>query len=94
MQPKGLKSYRIKDHARLQMGRRQITEDHVRQVLTSPQQVIEQRPGRRVYQSKVKLPARDKDYLIRVVVDVDRTPPEVVTVYRTSKIAKYWREES
>jgi len=31
-----------------------------------------------------------KVYLIRVVVDVDRQPAEVVTVYRTSKIAKYW----
>jgi len=34
-----------------------------------------------------------KNYLLRVVVDIDREPPEVVTVYRTSKIAKYWRTE-
>jgi hypothetical protein len=27
----------------------------------------------------------------RVFVDVDRSPAEVVTVYRTSRIAKYWR---
>ena len=33
------------------------------------------------------------NYLVRVVVDVDRNPAEVVTAYRTSKIAKYWREE-
>lgn len=94
MEDKALKEYRIKDHARLQMNRRQITEEHVRRVLTSPQQVIEQRPGRLVYQSKLKFSEKNKDYLIRVVVDVDRTPPEVVTVYRTSKIAKYWREEA
>jgi hypothetical protein len=31
-------------------------------------------------------------YLIRVIVDVDRKPAEVVTVYRTSKISKYWKE--
>ena len=30
-------------------------------------------------------------YLVRVIVDVDRDMPEVVTVYRTSKIEKYWR---
>jgi hypothetical protein len=29
------------------------------------------------------------EYLLRVFVDVDRTPAEVVTVYRTSKIEKY-----
>ena len=34
-----------------------------------------------------------KDYVIRVIVDVDRTPNEVVTAYRTSKIDKYWRHE-
>jgi hypothetical protein len=32
-------------------------------------------------------------YLVRVFVDVDREPPEVVTAYRTSKLAKYWRAE-
>jgi len=31
---------------------------------------------------------------VRVFVDVDRRPAEVVTAYRTSKIGKYWREES
>jgi hypothetical protein len=30
-----------------------------------------------------------RQYVVRVFVDVDRTPPEVVTVYRSSKIDKY-----
>ncbi|MBF0355748.1 MAG: hypothetical protein HQL43_10985 [Alphaproteobacteria bacterium] len=30
-----------------------------------------------------------RQYLLRVFVDMDRSPPRVVTVYRTSKIAKY-----
>ena len=34
-----------------------------------------------------------KMYLVRVFVDVDRNPPEVVTVCRTSRISKYWRQE-
>jgi len=33
----------------------------------------------------------DRIYLIRAFVDVNRDPAEVVTVYRTSRIAKYWR---
>jgi len=33
----------------------------------------------------------DQRYLVRVFVDVDRSPPEVVTVYRTSKVERYWR---
>jgi len=30
-----------------------------------------------------------QEYLMRVFVDIDRDPAEVVTVYRTSKIGKY-----
>ena len=30
-------------------------------------------------------------FLVRVFADLDQDPPEVVTVYRTSQIAKYWR---
>jgi hypothetical protein len=34
---------------------------------------------------------RRRVYLLRVVVDVDRRPAEVVTAYRTSRVSKYWR---
>jgi hypothetical protein len=47
------------------------------------------RPGRDVLQSRIVLAG--KMDLLRVFVDVDRDPAEVVTVYRTSRIAKYWR---
>jgi len=33
-------------------------------------------------------------YLVRVFVDVDRSPAEVVTAYRRSKIDKYRRQET
>ena len=32
-----------------------------------------------------------KDYLVRVIVDDTVVPGKVITVYRTSKIDKYWR---
>jgi hypothetical protein len=32
-------------------------------------------------------------YLVRVVVDVDRRPAEVVTAYRTTRLSRYWRDE-
>jgi hypothetical protein len=38
------------------------------------------------------IPSGEPQYLLRVLVDVDRAPPEVVTVYRTSRIAKYRRQ--
>lgn len=50
------------------------------------------RPGR-VFRSKrgCEGSASGMVYLVRVFVDVDRDPAEVVTVYRTSKVEKYWK---
>ncbi len=53
--------------------------------------VDEVRPGRVVLQSKVLLEPPGTVFLLRVFVDVDRRPAEVVTAYRTSKVEKYWR---
>ena len=49
------------------------------------------RPGREVRQSRVPFPPADTVYLVRVFVDVAAGTETVVTVYRTSKIDKYWR---
>jgi hypothetical protein len=85
--------YRLTDHARFKMARRQIAEADVARVLSDPEQTEPVRPGREVYQSRLGFGDPPKTYLLRVFVDVDRQPPEVVTVYRTSKIKKYWRDE-
>jgi len=85
-------AYLITDHAYFEMQRRDISEEIVRKVLEEPDQVEEVRPDRRVYQSKIKFKDSNRTYLIRVFVDIGREPREVVTVYRTSKIAKYWRK--
>ena len=80
-------------HARFEMGRRGLSEDVIRLVLQAPAQSWEVRPGRLLLQSILSMGDPLKDYVIRVIVDVDRTPNEVVTAYRTSKIDKYWRHE-
>jgi uncharacterized protein YuzE len=71
-------------HASSELRRRGLDEDLVRQVLADPEQRTIVRPGREVVQAKFTLGG--KRYLVRVFVDVDRKPPEVVTTYRTSKI--------
>ncbi len=86
--------YRLTDHAQLEMKRRQITEAEVAQVLSAPEQTEEVRPGRVVCQSRVEFGVPARLYLLRVFVDIARRPAEVVTVYRTSRIEKYWREKS
>lgn len=86
-----IKNYIITNHAYLEMKRRGITEKNISDVLLSPGQREEVRLGRCVYQSVLTFGDSDKIYLMRVFVDIDRTPAEVVTVYFTSNIKKYWR---
>ena len=75
----------ITGHAQSQMVRRQISEQKLRQMLNNPEEILPVREGRVVAQGM------SGDYLLRVFVDVDRDPPEVVTAYRTSRIDKYRR---
>jgi hypothetical protein len=84
-------AYEITDHAAFEMRRRHIGQNEVRRVLAAPQQRYAVRPGREVVQSRVA--AAGKIYLLRVFVDVDRRPAEIVTAYRTSRVAKYWRPD-
>jgi hypothetical protein len=79
------------DHALAEMSRRDIGKEDVRKVLAMAEQMEMVRDGRAVYQAKLETGEPLKTYILRVFVDIDRTPPYVVTVYRTSKIQKYWR---
>ena len=83
--------YIVTEHALMELKRRGLSEEMVRQVLGDPEQRREVRTGREVLQRRVSVGEPAKTYLVRVFVDVDRRPPEVVTAYRTSKIDKYWR---
>jgi hypothetical protein len=71
------------------MERRGISEAEIARVLSSPEQTEVVRPGRVVFQSREEFGEPSQIYLLRVFVDVDRRPAEVVTAYRTSRIEKY-----
>ncbi|MFC1792487.1 DUF4258 domain-containing protein [Planctomycetota bacterium] len=88
---KPITNYLLTTHAQEEMNRRQISPDEVASVLAAPEQIQSVRQGRDVYQSRIEVIKPPQKYLLRVFVDVDRDPPEVVTVYRTSKVTKYWR---
>ena len=59
--------------------------EEVEAVLAAPEQQVPGYAGCLVCQSRVGL------FLVRVVVEPDRDPPEVVTAYRTSDVGKYWQ---
>ena len=86
-----IETYILSEHAALEIKRRQIPRDVVDLVLQNPEQTCVVRTGRVVAQSRVRMGNDQKTYLVRVFVDVDRKPAEVVTAYRTSKIEKYWK---
>ena len=73
------------DHALLEADRRGIDPVEVEETLRAPGQILAVRPGREVWQSVLA-----SGHLLRVFIDIDRIPCEIVTVYRTSKVAKYW----
>ena len=72
-----------------QMGKRQSAEDDVKRVLADPLEVLSVRPGRVVLHGMLDADPQNQPYLLRVFVDVEPDPPQVVTAYRTSKIDKY-----
>ena len=87
MRPAPVADYVITPHARFEMTRRGLSEETVRAILAAPEQRLEIRPGRLVLQSRVSMETPKKTYLVY-------EHAEVVTAYRTRRIAKYWREES
>jgi len=80
----------LTNHARLEMVRRGIAEDLVMAVLDRPEQVVAEREGLVAYQSRLAM-EDGRVMLVRVIVEDRSTPRRVITVYRTSKIDKYWR---
>ena len=84
--PDPIFAFVLTPHALMELERRGIDEEIVLGVLAQPEQRIPVREGRDVLQSR--LVVNNVQHLVRVFVDVDRTPAEVVTVYKTSKVDK------
>ena len=81
--------FEITEHAREELVRRSIPLELLSEALNSPQQIVSTYRDRQVYQSQVHF-VEGRTYLLRAVVDDKVYPARVVTVYRTSKISKYW----
>ena len=82
--------FRISRHAQEELERRTIPPDLLDAVLQDPQQIVAEYGGKKAYQSQLDF-GRGRIFLLRAIVRDDVDPPVVVTVYRTSKIRKYWR---
>lgn len=85
---------RISNHAREQMSERGVSEEMVLDIVAFPQQTISQGGDKMIYQSVKFFEADGADFLVRVFVNIIKQPNLVITVYRTSKIEKYWQYEN
>ena len=83
-------AFMLSRHAREEIARRGIPQTLVDLVLNNPQQIIQEHGGRVAYQSQLDF-GGGRVFLLRAIVVDTVNPAVVVTVYRTSKISKYWR---
>ncbi|MBK6346003.1 MAG: DUF4258 domain-containing protein [Bacteroidales bacterium] len=74
-------------HALEQIHYRRLSLESVENVLYSPDVVIPDIEGVVVYQKLVV--ENNKSYLYRVFVNKLKTPPLIITAYKTSKTEKY-----
>jgi hypothetical protein len=83
-------SIELSTHAKEECQRRNISMVLLEEILKNPQQKLTSYGHRHIYQSKVMI--EGKAYLIRAIIDEQVDPMRVITVYRTSKIEKYWED--
>jgi hypothetical protein len=72
-----------------EMKRRGISRVSAEATIREPGQVVPSVKGREIYQSHI---GKHRRLLLRVIVKEDETAYHVVTVYKTTKVAKYWRD--
>lgn len=85
-----MEGFYITPHAHEEMDKRQISIDMLWACLKKPDQILDSEESRVIYQSKIK--SGEKVFLLRIVIEKQASPERVITVYRTSKIEKYWKE--
>jgi len=82
----------ITEHAKFEASRRNIPEELIRSVIENPQQKLPSQKGRVIVQSKYNDEEEDKEMILRVIGVASAEDFKVITVYKTSKINKYWKE--
>ena len=78
--------YQFSLHSLEQLAKRSLTQEMALWVIeNATEKTIED--GVTVYQNMIL--ENNKTYLIRVFVNENKTPPLIITAYKTSKIQKY-----
>lgn len=81
----------VTDHARFEANRRNISEEFIKSVVESPKQKLPSKKGRVIVQNRYFDEVEGKEMLLRVIGKEYGTEFRGITVYKTSKIDKYWK---
>lgn len=87
--------YHLSKHVVEQAELRDIPIDIITTVLNQPDQIVNDESadeGQKVYQSIIDFGEKGT-YLVRVFVNTQRQPNVVKSVYKTSKIRKYYEDK-
>ncbi|MEA1909301.1 MAG: DUF4258 domain-containing protein [Euryarchaeota archaeon] len=79
------------DHTIFEMKRRQIDQKEVAHLIRHPGQKTDGKKNRTVIQDAYYDRKYNKQMLLRIIGEESDDTFHVITVYRTSKIEKYWR---
>jgi hypothetical protein len=82
-------NFNISKHAEEEMVRRQISLEQVGSLMNHPDQIVEAHGGLVCYQCLST--KNGKPGLLRAIINEASNPKNIVTIYRTSKIKKYWK---
>lgn len=82
--------YKLLPHLERQAREREINLKIIKETLINPQQIVPEPKGLKIAQNKYHDKENNKDYLIRVIFREERDLRIGITVYKTSKIKKYW----
>ncbi len=77
-------------HALFEITRRQIDNALVIKLIENPTQIIQTRKGRVIFQTKYVDAILNKEMLLRVIGLKSTDTFYIITVYKTSRIDKYW----
>ena len=81
--------FSISKHAVEEMARRQISLEQVESLMNHPDQIVEAHGGLVCYQCLST--KNGKPGLLRAIINDVSNPKNIVTIYRTTKIKKYWK---
>ncbi|MBM2813740.1 MAG: hypothetical protein HW421_502 [Ignavibacteria bacterium] len=78
--------YKFSNHSMDKISKRNIPVELIDEVLKFPEQQYNEN-GVEIYQGLVEI--ENNEYLLRIFVNEEETPCNIITVYFTSKIDKY-----